>query len=251
MKVGSDMRKIAIAFALVSCFVMQASAGPGYEVTSFAVDSMQEPVVVEALKEYAESNTGEDYNGTIILQRHDNDGANPATHSIVALYPSMAVSEAYGKMIQGDKAALGAWMKMVGKISAVSTMTYTSRFARIGSWGTMDDKDSVWLSYSITAKDAASVYRAIDGWMKSDMGKQFPGQLHLAGVVAAGIGGGTHTVVVGYESMAEMESWAAKASSSAGFLQLLHTLSVVSEIHGINLATDIARFGKSATTVFK
>ena len=50
-----------------------------------------------------------------------------------------------------------------GKRSAASTMTYTSRFAPIGSGGTMDDKDSVWLSYSITTKVAASVYRAIDG----------------------------------------------------------------------------------------
>ena len=140
---------------------------------------------------------------------------------------------------------------MVGKMSAVSTMTYTSRFVRIGSWGTMDDKDLVWLSYSITAKDAASVYCAIKGWMKFDMGKQFPGQLQITGVVAAGIGGGTHTVVICDESMAEMESWAAKASRSAGFSQLLHTLSVVSEIHGITLATDIAIFGKSATTAFK
>jgi len=48
------------------------------------------------------------------------------------------------------------------------------------------------------------------------MGKQFPGQRHLASVVAASIGGGTHTVVIGDESMADMESWAAKTFGSAG-----------------------------------
>ena len=59
--------------------------------------------------------------------------------------------------------------------------------------------------------------------MKSGMGKQFPRQPHLAGAgAAAGIGGGTHTVVIGDENMAEMASWAAKASGSAGFS---HTVS--------------------------
>ena len=102
---------------------------------------MQEQVI-EALKEYSESNAAEDYNGTI-LQRHVNDVADPATLTIVALYPSMAASQAYGKMAENDKVALHARMKMVGKMSAVSTMTYAFRFARIGSCGTMDDKGLV------------------------------------------------------------------------------------------------------------
>jgi len=49
------------------------------------------------------------------LKHHDNDGAHPVTHSIIALSPSIVVSEAYGKMAESDKAALGAWMKRVAK----------------------------------------------------------------------------------------------------------------------------------------
>jgi hypothetical protein len=61
MKVESDMRKTAIAFALFSSVVMQAPAGPGYQLTRFAVVSMQEQFVVEALKEYSESKAVEDF----------------------------------------------------------------------------------------------------------------------------------------------------------------------------------------------
>jgi hypothetical protein len=46
------------------------------------------------------------------------------------------------------------------KMTDVSTVTDTSLFARIGSWGKISDKDTVWLTYSMTAKDAPSVYRA-------------------------------------------------------------------------------------------
>jgi hypothetical protein len=46
-------------------------------------------------------------------------------------------------MAESDKPVLGTWMKIAGKMSAVSTMTYTCHFARIGSWGTMDDKGLV------------------------------------------------------------------------------------------------------------
>jgi hypothetical protein len=186
----------------------------------------------------------------VILQSHDNDGADPSTHSIIAVYPSMAESEAYGKMIENDKDGLAAWLKMMGKMAPISTVTYTGLFARIGSWGKLSDKNTVWLTYSLSAKDAPSVYRALDSWINSELGKQFPGQMHLTGVIAAGIGRGTHTVNIGYENIAEMENWADKTSGSAPLAQLQHRLSVVGELHGVTRLTEIMLFGKSGKSIF-
>jgi hypothetical protein len=49
------VRKIAIAFALLSSFLLQATTGPGCEVTDFKIAPKQEPVFAAALEAWSNS----------------------------------------------------------------------------------------------------------------------------------------------------------------------------------------------------
>jgi len=245
------MRTIKYILVLLCLSAMNVMAAPGYTVTSFSVDPMQGPMVVAALDEWMESDAGKKYKGRLYLQAHTQDGADPSTHSIVGVYSSMAEAEAFGNYVGENEAALAAWMKMVGKITPISTQTYRGRYANIRTWGDISDKDRVWMQHSITTADAGSTYRALDAWMNSESGKKFPGQLSLARTVAAGAGAGSHAVIMGFESLAEMEQWNEMSGSSVGLANLLHTFSVINEYHGATLATDVKVWGKSLKSVLQ
>jgi hypothetical protein len=245
------MRRIKYLLVLLCLAVMNVVAAPGYTVTSFIVEPMQGTVVVAAFDEWMASEAGKKYKGRLYLQDHTQDGANPSTHSIVAVYSSMADADAFATYVGEDEDALAAWMKLVGKVSAVSTQTFRGRFANLATWGTVSDKDRIWMQHSITTADARSTYRAIDAWMNSETGKQFPGQLSLVRTVAAGTGAGSHTVIMGFESLTEMEQWNQMSAGAASFGNLMHTFSVINEYHGASLATDVKAWGKSLKSVLK
>lgn len=245
------MNKIRMILAAFCCVALNAWAAPGYEITSFAIQPMQGPAFTAAMEEWMASDAAKKYKGRVYLQSHDNDGANPATHSIVAVYPSMAEQEAYSTWVGENEEALASWMTLIEKTSAISTVTSTARLTRVASWGDISDKDRVWIQHSLTTRDGATLYRTLDAWMNSEAAKNFPGQMHLGQVIAAGIGAGSHGVVIGFESFAEMESWNEAVGGSAGLTQLFHTFSVINDYHGASLVVDVNAWGKSLKSVLK
>lgn len=245
------MTKIKVIFTLLCCIAINVYAAPGYQVTSFMVNPGEQANFTAGLAEWMKSDSGKKYKGRVYLQAHNSDGANPATHSIVGVYPSLAESESFGNMVTSNPKALESWMTMVTKLTPISTITSTARFVHMAGWGDLSDKDRVWMQHSFSTKDAPSLYYALDAWMKSDAGKGFPGQMHLAQTLAAGIGAGSHVISIGYESMAEMEKWNATLSGSASFIRLFHTFSVINEYHGASMVVDVNAWGKSLKAVLK
>ena len=243
------IRKIVLVFLLFHSGF--AFSGPGYEVTGLSVSPLDAPQVVAALDEWMNSQAGKKYKGRLFLQESIADGANPATHSLTSLYPSMAESEAYGKMVTSDPDAVEDWMKLLSAVVPIATPTSTAIGAHVMSWGDLSDKDSVWIVHSFTTQDAAAVVAAMNAWMGSDVAKRFPGQMHLGAVVAAGVGSPSHTVSIGYESMAEMEAWNESVQGSSAQLQLLHTFQGIAEYHGASISQDVKVWGKSIKSILK
>lgn len=146
---------------------------------------------------------------------------------------------------------MAEWVVFLGKMMPVAQIVGTSRSAHVTSWGDVDDDDTVWLVYSFTANDAASLYRALDAYMKSGMGKKFPGQAHLFATIAGGANAPRHFIALGYESQAELESWNEMSFGTADLRALLSTLQAVSDYHGASLAITDAAWGKSTKSVLK
>jgi hypothetical protein len=245
------MNKLKVTFAALCCIALNAVAAPGYEVTSFAVSPMEGPNFAAAMEEWMNSDTAKKYKGRIYLQAHDNDGANPATHSVVAVYPSMTESEKFANWIRENPDALADWLKLIGKTSQISDVTSTMRFANVASFGEISDKDRVWVQHSLTSRDAPSLVRAMSALMNSETGKKFPGQLHVVAVVAGGLNAGSHAIVLGYESFAEMEAWGDTIGGSAAITSMLHTFSVINTYHGATISVDVNAWGKSLKSVLK
>ena len=234
--------------AVLMSFSIQA--GPGIQVTAISTSPQNAPKVAAALGEWM-NGAGKNSGSRLILQQAVADGGNPTTHSIVSMHSSMAAAEAFSNKVQGDEGMMAEWTAFLGKMVPISQIVATSRSAHVTAWGDIDDDDTVWLVHSFSVNDVASMYRALDAYMKSDTGKKFPGEAHLFATIAGGANAPSHFLALGYKSQAEMESWNEMTLGSADLRALLSTLQAVTEYHGANLAITRAAWGKSTKSVLK
>ena len=246
------MRKVKSTILLMLAALMSFSiqAGPGIQVTAISALPQDAPKVAAALEEWM-NGAGKGSNSRLFLQQVVAGGANPATHSIVSMYSSMADAETFSNKVQDDKDMMAEWMTFLGTVVPVSQVVARSRSAHVNSWGDVNDGDTVWLAHSWTANDAASMFRALDAYMKSDMGKKFPGQAHLFATIAGGANSPSHILALGYKSQAEMESWNEMSFGSADVRALLSSLQAVTEYQGASLAITTGSWGKSTKSVLK
>lgn len=107
---------VVVLFCLLSVTVQ---AGPGIQVTAVSVLPQDPPKVAMALEEWMEG-AGKGSKGRILLQLHVADGGDPATHSIVLMFPSVAENEAFSNKVQGSEDAMAEWMAFLGKIIPIA-----------------------------------------------------------------------------------------------------------------------------------
>lgn len=235
-------RLIPFFYSSLLLFSGLAHAGPGWDVTSFATTPGNAPKLVAAIDEWMAAG-GKDYPGQVTLNVNEADGNDPATHTIIATFPSVAAMEAYNKKVQSSEKMTAEWAKLMEVFSNNVTPVQTSRGSFVKSWGEVDPADSVWMHHMITATDPAAVVAAFDRWMNSPTGKQSPAQVHLSSVVAGGMGSPSHIVSIGYASQAEAESWQESLSGNADYQTFLGEVQQVSEYHGANLALRVKTWG--------
>lgn len=232
---------LCLAFSLLTGL---AHGGPGWDVTSFAASPQNAPKLVAAIDEWM-AGAGGSYPGQVALYANEADGNDPATHTIIATFPSVAANEAYGRQIQGDEKMSAEWAKLMGVFSTSTTVVQTTRGTFVKSWGEADPADSVWMHHMITVSDPGAVVAAFDRWMNSATGKRTPGQVHLSGVVAGGLGSPSHIVSIGYASQAEAERWQEELAGNQDYATFLEAVQQVSEYHGANLAVRVKAWGTS------
>jgi hypothetical protein len=105
------------------------------------------------------------------------------------------------------------------------------------------------MHHFITANDAPAVVAAIERWMNSPTGKKAPGQMHLSGAVAGGIGSASHIVSVGNASLAEAEQWRDSLRGDSDFQAFLTAMNAAAEYHGANLAIEVKSWGEPPEAV--
>lgn len=225
-----------------------AHAGPGWDVATFSVGPLDAPKVVAALDEWY-AGAGKGYPGQLTLLFNEADGTDPATHTVLTTYPSVAADEAFGQSIQSDPKKMADWTKLLSTVSAIATPVQRSRGAFLRSWGDVDPTDTVWVHHFITANDAPAVVAAIDKWMNSATGKKSPGQLHLSSVLAGGVGSASHIVSVGNASQAEAEKWRDSLAGNSDFAAFMTAMNAAADYHGANLAIEVKSWGEPPQAV--
>jgi hypothetical protein len=91
--------------------------------------------------------------------------------------------------------------------------------------------------------DQAKFSAALDALMTSDLGKKFPGQVHLSAVVAGGMTPVSHVISVGYASEAEIEAWFAVRDPSPDWAAYQDTSDPVTDYLGGSLARQVKSWG--------
>lgn len=225
-----------------------AHAGPGWHVNSFSVSPLDAPKMVAALDEWFAA-SGKDYPGQVTLLFNDADGTDPATHTVLQTYPSMAANEQFSLAVQSDEKMSADWAKLLGAVSAIATPVQRARGAFLRNWGDVDPSDTVWMHHFISTDDAPAVVAAIDRWMNSPTGQKAPGQMHLSGAVAGGIGSATHILSVGHASQAEAEQWRDSLAGNSDFEAFLAAMRDATEYHGANLLIELKSWGNAPEAI--
>ena len=185
----------AISKASETAIVYEWAVKPG-EANSYA----------QAVDRLQKSKIGGDRTAQLQLQSISFDGANPTTHRVVALYPSLAESEKWNAKFNGSKEQ-AAFMNSINKV-ATSVSQYMAK--PVMSWGEVSNSDTVFDLVRIEVTNPQAIASGLDTMMNSADAKEFPGQIWLVEIrrgQASPDGRVTHEIVVGYESLSEMETW--------------------------------------------
>jgi hypothetical protein len=116
-------------------------------------------------------------------------------------------------------------------------------FRTLTSWGEVVDTDDVWMTYALNASDPPALLAALEKLMASETGKTFLGQVHLEGVIAGGMSPVTHSIVVGYASEAEMETWVDSLVGNADWAAYMKASRASSEFLGASMIRDVKSWG--------
>lgn len=159
-----------------------------------------------ALDTLQKSDIAKDRTAQLHLEAVGFNGANPATHRVVVLYPSIAEMESWTKKFQASDAG----SEFTNAINSIATPVAQYMEQPLKSWGTVSNDDKIFDVVRMQVSDPAATLAGLEELMSAPESKDFPGQIWLIQVMrgnAAPDGRVTHQIVVGYESLTEMEAW--------------------------------------------
>ena len=197
---------LGVLSALLITVPSLLQAAPTVVVYEWAVEAGKAGDFAAALDTLQKSKIAQDRTAQLHLESIGFNGVNPATHRVVVLYPSIAEMEKWNRKFVGSDAGTA----FVESISDIASPVGQYMEQPLKSWGTVSNEDKVFDVVRLRVTDAAATLAGLDALMSAPEAKEFPGQLWLVQVVrgnAAPDGRVTHQIVVGYESLAEMEAW--------------------------------------------
>jgi hypothetical protein len=233
------MKWIGLALMGLLFIGQGAAAWPTWSAIGITTTSQNAPQIIAATDKLMSSAVGKQFPGRLLFQVNVADGSNPATHSFVPLYKSAADREAWVEKLIADP----AWTDFQATMARLSQPVGQVMFRTIKSWGEIVDTDPVWMTYAFTVSEPTAVLAAMEKLMASETGKKFPGQVHLEGVLAGGISPVTHSIVVGYASEAEMETWTESLVANPDWVAYLEALQGASQFLGASMIRDIKAWG--------
>lgn len=245
MEIRFEKFTTSAAFASVLLLSAVAFAGPGYQVNGFIVAPANGAKVLAATEKLQSAPIMKQNKGRLLLLANLADGADPATHSFVILYRSVAEYESFSAKLQTDP----AWSEFLDTLSALGRSAGTLRLQTMQSWGDVSDKDVVWRNFVFSVANPPAFAATLDRFMQSPTGQKFPGQLHLTALVAGGISPVTHGIVVGYASQAEMEKWNESIAATPEWRAFLSELALSSDFLGSNLSRTIQAWGQPMKSI--
>ena len=197
---------LGVLSALLITVPSLLQAAPTVVVYEWAVEAGKAGDFAAALDTLQKSKIAQDRTAQLHLESIGFNGVNPATHRVVVLYPSIAEMESWNQKFSGSDAGKA----FMDSINGIASPVAQYMEQPLQNWGTVSNDDMVFDIVRLQVSDAAATAAGLDALMNAPESKDFPGQTWLIQVVrgnSAPDGRVTHQIVVGYESLAEMEAW--------------------------------------------
>ena len=194
---------LGVLSALLISVSSLVQAAPTVIVYEWAVQAGKADDFAAALDALQKSKVAQDRTAQLHLESIGFNGMNPATHRVVVLYPSIAEMESWNKKFEGSEAGV---MEAINDVAS----PVAHHGAATAELGDVSNDDMVFDVVRMQDDDAAATAAGLNALMSAPESKDFHGQIWLIQVVrgnAAPDGRVTHQIVVGYESLAEMETW--------------------------------------------
>lgn len=230
-----------IAALATSLLAQAAIAGPGYSLLGIVASPANAPKIAAAYAKLNDAPIMKEAKSRRMLLQNLADGANPATHSFVVVFPSLAHAESF----QAKLAADPAWTEFLETVSPLATGADSVRVQTLRSWGDIADSDVLWQNFAFRVTNPSAFIAANERFLASRAGKTFPGQSHLVSVTAGGLSPATHALVVGYASDAESEAWNDKMASDPDWILYLRELEDSADFLGATVSRTLAAYGPS------
>ena len=236
------MKKLLI---LVSLIVSSYSfAAPIWAEFQIKVDDpIKAASIAAATDRYMKSDfVKNNFNGSVHLNVYVSNGENPATHSLVWLFPSMTDASVF--QTKSLDPTNRASQEFFGALSQNSEATSDLMHTFVTTWGDVSNDDRVWEVHNFYATDAGKVVNLTNKMMASMDG--FPGQLGLS-QNTYGNGDTSHAFTVGFETVEEMEGWQDKLATDPVFNKWLVNMGDVVEWKGSELVVNAAVYDSALT----
>jgi hypothetical protein len=137
------MKRIALVASMLLFLSQTAAAQPSWSSFNFSTTPQNAPQILAAADALMNSAVGKKFPGKLLLQMSTFDGADPATHSFVPIYKTVADREEFAEKMQGDP----AWSIFLSEMSRLTTPVSTVLYRTVKTWGDIGDTDHVWIGF--------------------------------------------------------------------------------------------------------
>ena len=229
-----DFREIDMLrlFTLVAALFLApqiAAAQAVWANYSFNVKPGAEAKIEKAVRAYFDGN--EAFKGKVFFNRQVINGANPATHNIAIVQPSMSDWETGVARTRKD-AKFAALAQIVAQ-NAVSIDE--SLLTHVKGYGEIKGEGAKFMTFALSVSNPAKLVKAFDKAFSKPGSWTLTGPLDLFAVMAGGAPSITHIAVVAMEDFASFQSYL----SSEHYQDMRKDLDRVRQIRAIGMVENI------------
>lgn len=171
------------------------------------------------------------FTGKVFFNRQVMNGANPATHNIAILQPSMSAWEAGRDRVMKD----AKFQQVLQTFAQNSVVVDESMLTHVKGYGKIKGEDTKFMTFALTVSNPARLIAAFDEGFGKPGSWTEKGPLDLFAVTAGGAPGITHIVVVATEDFETFQDYL----RSANFAALRKDLDRVRQIRAISMVENI------------
>lgn len=218
--------------SIIAAFIFaphMASADAVWANYSFIVKPGAEAKLEKALRGYFDGNDA--FTGKVFFNRQVMNGADPSTHNIAILQPSVSAWEEGVASSQSDPKFQALAQLFAQNAQSVDESLLT----HVKGYGEIKGEGNKFMTIAISVSSPSRLIQAFDKAFAKEDSWTLSGPLDVFAITAGGAPGISHIVVVGTDDFAAFQDYL----RSENYIELQKSLNRVREIRGIGMVQNL------------